>query len=166
MNGADLAHPAEGTPIKATPPTEVERSIGEAAATAANGTAVALPIEAPTPTGIEQRIGTAMADAVIMIGAGVIDWENDGLRPSTRQLAGERFAKVCMLQLEHLGDDFGSVARREGRHELWRRNDAAFRAHYGASFNVAAIDRAFDELLDHVLSVTSKVCADERAHAH
>jgi hypothetical protein len=121
------------------------------------------PIEATPPTEIEQRIGEAMADAALMIGAGVIDWERGGLRPSTRQLAGERFAKVCMLQLDHLGDDFGSVARREGRAELWRRNDAAFRAHYGQAFNATAIDRAFDELLDHVLSVTTQVCTVERA---
>jgi hypothetical protein len=89
-----------------------------------------------------------------------------GARPSTRQLAGERFAKVCMMQLEHFNEDFGSVARREGRAELWRRNDAAFRTHYGQAFNATAIDRAFDELLDHVLTITSKVVADERAMAH
>jgi hypothetical protein len=124
------------------------------------------PIEAPGPTGLERSIGEAMADAALMISAGVMDWENGGLRPLTRQLAGERFAKVCMLQLEHFDDDFGCVARREGRRELWRRNDAAFRMHYGASFNATAIDRAFDELLDHVLAVTTQVVAVERSLSH
>jgi hypothetical protein len=95
------------------------------------------PIEAPSPTEAERVIGTAVADAVVMIGAGVVDWENGGLRPATRQLAGERFAKVCMLQLEHPSDDFGSVARRGGRLELWKRNDAAFRKHYGVAFDEA-----------------------------
>jgi hypothetical protein len=70
-----------------------------------------------------------------------------------------------MLQLDHFGDDFGSVARREGRRELRRRNDAAFRAHYGQAFNATAIDRAFDELIDHVLSVTTQVCTVERTMA-
>jgi hypothetical protein len=71
-----------------------------------------------------------------------------------------------MLRLDHLGDDFAAIARSAGRCELWRRNDAAFRAHYGASFNEAAIGRAFDELIDHVLSVTTQVCTVERALAH
>jgi hypothetical protein len=124
------------------------------------------PIEAPAPTEVERAIGEAMADAVIAIGAGVIDCENGGLRPSTRQLAGERFGAVAMLQLEHDASSFAAIARSAGRSELWRRNDAAFRKHYGASFNEAAIARAFDELIDHVLSVTTKVCAVERAHAH
>jgi hypothetical protein len=107
-----------------------------------------------------------MCDAVLAIGAGVIDWENGGgLRPSTRRLAGERFARVCMMQLEYpSGDaDFAAIARSAGRGELWRRNDAGFREHYGEKFDATAIDRAFDELLDHVLTITSNACAVERA---
>jgi hypothetical protein len=44
--------------------------------------------------------------------------------------------------------------------------EAAFRADYGAALDPMAIDRALDEMLDHVLSITTKVVADERARAH
>jgi hypothetical protein len=71
-----------------------------------------------------------------------------------------------MLQLGHNGCDFAAIARTEGRRELWKRNDAAFREHYGASFDEAMIDRALDDLIGHVLSITSKVVADERARAN
>jgi hypothetical protein len=136
-----------------------------------NGAAVRLrlvestPIKSTATAEAERSIGEAMADAAIMIGAGVMDWENGGLRPSTRRL-GERFAKVCMLQLTHDANSFAAIARSAGRRELWKRNDAGFRVHYGAKFDEAAIGRAFDELLDHVLSITTKVVADERARAH
>jgi hypothetical protein len=137
---------------------------------AANGTAIVLPspIAVPdaVPGEVERSIGEAMADAVIMIGAEVMDWENGGLRPFDPALAGERFAKVCMMQLAHDGSNFAAIARSAGRRELWRRNDAGFRTHYGASFNEAAIDRAFDELLDHVLAITTQVVDNERARAH
>jgi hypothetical protein len=86
------------------------------------------------PTEVERSIGAAMADAAVMIHVGVEDWKaRDGLRDTTRRLAGERLARVCMLHLEHNGCDFGGVARREGRRELWKRNDAAFRTHYGTA---------------------------------
>jgi hypothetical protein len=31
----------------------------------------------------------------------------------------------------------------------WRRNDAAFREHYGANLDGAMIDRALDEMIDY-----------------
>jgi hypothetical protein len=52
------------------------------------------------------------------------------------------------------------------RLDLQRQDDAAFREHYGANLDGAMIDRALDEMIDHVLTITTKVVADERARAH
>jgi hypothetical protein len=142
-----------------------------------NGTAIALPpaLDPPAPAKaiapgeVEQRIGTAVADAVTAIGAGLMDWEAAGsLRDTTRRLAGEHLGRVAMLQLEHASGDnnFAAIARSAGRRELWSRCDAGFRAHYGASFDEAAIDHALDENISWVIEITTKVVRDERARAH
>jgi hypothetical protein len=143
-----------------------------------NGAAIALPPELDPPVGstkaivpgkVEQQIAVAIANAVTAIGAGLLDWEAAGsLRDTTRRLAGEHLGRVAMLQLEHPGSDadFTAIARSAGRRELWRRNGTGFRAHYGAAFDEAGIDRAIGENIGWVLSITTKVVRDERARAH
>ena len=139
-----------------------------------NGAAVALPLalDPPTipakaigPTEVEQRIGEAVADAAAAIGPGLADFEANGqLAPATKMLGGELLARVCELQLAHWGEfDFAIVARTEGKRTLHQRNDATFREHYGASLDVAKVDKALDEILDWVIGIANKVTAMERA---
>jgi hypothetical protein len=118
------------------------------------------------PTEVERQIGTAVADAVAVIGAGLESGQATGsLTPAIRSLAGEYLGRVAMLQLEHQGGDAGFIAlvRSEGKRVLWERCGAGFRAHYGASFDEAAIDRALDENIGWVLEIAGNACAVERA---
>jgi hypothetical protein len=112
------------------------------------------PVKAAVPGEVERSSGEAMADAAIMICAGVEDRKRTG-----RGLAS--VSRVCMLQLGHFGDDFGSVARAEGRRELYRRYGAALRDRFGAKLNAAALDASLSEILDWVLWITDRVVADE-----
>jgi hypothetical protein len=142
-----------------------------------NGSAVALPLELDPPSGsvppkanasvdLERAIGTATADAAVVIGQGILDFEVGGaLGPRTRAEGGECLARVCKLQLEHFGEiDFAVVARREGKRVLHQRHDATLQAHLRLS--AAATDAALDQIIGWVLNITDKVVADERALAH
>jgi hypothetical protein len=124
------------------------------------------PIEAPAPAEIERSIGEATADAVAVIGAGIESGQaTGGLTAAIRSLAGERLGRVAMLQLEHPdGDaDFVAIVRSEGKRVLWERCGAGFRAHYGAAFDKAAIDRALDTNISWVLEIAGNAVRIERA---
>jgi hypothetical protein len=163
MNGA-VASAVLTTDLPTALPTELPAA--KAAAATSNGTAIALPMAATPPAEAERSIGEAVADAILMLGAGVIDWENGGgLRPSTRRLAGERFAKICMMQLEHPGgdDDFAAIARSAGRYELWRRTDAGFRAHYGDRWCTRFKNSS---RLISCEAITPDICCLDRLNSH
>jgi hypothetical protein len=100
--------------------------------------------------------------------SGVGGFEAGGrLTPATRTLGGECIGRVCELQLAMLGEiDFGTVARQEGKRVLHQRHSAAFRQHYGADLDEAALDAALDEIVGWVISIAERVVADELERAH
>ena len=108
-------------------------------------------------------IGDAMADAVIALGAALIDFEAAGaMSPATKDAGGSRIARVVEMQLAASDEtDFVAAARAEGRHTLLRRHGAALRQRFGA-----ISETAIDGLVDEVLVIVSRVCAHERALAH
>jgi hypothetical protein len=127
-----------------------------------------LPLNLPSPTKsdpraeLEQRIGEVTADAVVVLGRAIGDFETGSeLGLTTRALGGERLAAVCRLQLEHFGDDFHAIARAQAKRTLRMRHGAALQAQLKLS--ESALDAAFDDLIGHVLTIADRVVADERA---
>jgi hypothetical protein len=114
---------------------------------------------------IEQELGTAMEHAVMELCAGVNDYQTTGtLSPAFRATGGQALARVCRLQLDHGGGDtaFGVLARRAALRNLRHRFDP------GLLERLSPMEADLGVLfwVDHVLAISSKVVADERARAH
>jgi len=108
----------------------------------------------------ETLLGGAVADAVAVMGAGVLDYEKIGrMSPAIRTLAGETIGRVAMLALDR-GDDFKFAvqARDEGRSALLSRHRALPPQHSDKPPEATIV-----VLVDEVLSIVAKVVAFERA---
>jgi hypothetical protein len=107
------------------------------------------PIEAAADLEVERSIGEAAASAAMAIGFGMVDYAASGeIRPPTRQSGAKALADTAMLALEHDGTlDFGAVARREGRAVLERRHGAMLREHLPAARIDAAFGELIDQVL-------------------
>jgi hypothetical protein len=92
------------------------------------------PPKAAAPGELERRLGTAVADAAVAISLGLADLVDHGrFADDIKQMGGATLAAVAMLHLEHFGDDFDRVARREGRKVLEQRHGSMLREHLGPS---------------------------------
>jgi hypothetical protein len=115
---------------------------------------------------VPTEVGIAVADAVAVIGAGIeaaaAGWQAPP--PQLKRQAGEHLGRVAMLQLEHQGSDadFAVLVRSEGKRVLWQRMSGALHEHFGARFDEAAIDHAFDESITWVLEVAGQAVRVER----
>jgi hypothetical protein len=122
------------------------------------------PAKAAAPqSGIKRVIGEAVASAAAAVAIGMAELGGAGqMPPNVKGMGGQTLAAVAELALDYCGEDFDHVAREEGRLALERRRGTLLRAQLGA----AKYETAFDELIGHVLLITSQVVADERALAH
>jgi hypothetical protein len=109
---------------------------------------------------IEHKIAEAAADAVAMIGQGILDFAGIGiLAPETRATAGGLFVKLFELQEATRGQlNFAVVARTQGK-SLLRQRHAAHPETKGRELDEIALD----ELFDGVLSILARVTADALA---
>jgi hypothetical protein len=120
------------------------------------------PIKTTVPSDVERAIGDLVADAAISVCAGFMDWTNGGqLHPSTRTRAGGVFVKLYELQEgTAIGEEeFHTIAKREGKRVLIARLLSA-----DATFDGAAADAEFDEILSWHLEVLAEVTAKEREY--
>jgi hypothetical protein len=134
-----------------------------------NGVAVALQsihaeataYESPSTKLIE--VGEAVADAAILVGAGLADFDAvGGLLPATRTRAGDVFMRLYELS-QNGGIDF-VAAQAEGKRVLLLRYGRALTQHYGLP--VTALDPIIDEIISWPLDILRKMIAVERAWAN
>jgi hypothetical protein len=109
------------------------------------------------------RLAEVTAAAAVAAGCGLVDYEVDGqLSDASRAAVGTHLTKVSMLRLEHFGEiDLASV-RAASKRILWEKHGDVLRS----QLDTTTIERGFNELIDLVLGITTKVVAAERALAH
>jgi hypothetical protein len=120
-----------------------------------------------TPTEIERSIGEATASAVEALIVALIDSEGGApMRPEIKALNGEKLAVVVELWLAHLGevDDWRGLALAAGRSAILERHGEALRQQIGAGVSDAAIAGCIDELCGWVVTVAGQVAAIEAAY--
>jgi len=131
----------------------------------ANGTAALqlLPTEpAPDPSAsIEHRVGVVVADAVGVIGAGLIEAREGKLDDATRAMGGEAVARVFELKQAAPSElDFAAVAHEHGLKVL-RARYIAFGYEHQDFPEVPTV-----KIIDGLLAIVDRVSAQMRAMAH
>jgi hypothetical protein len=122
------------------------------------------PARAAAPVEVERQIGEAAASAAMAISMGLADLVDNGqLGTGTKQMGGKTLTNVCILALEHFGEfDFDLVARRAGNAELNRRHRAMLLEHMSAAKVDAAFDDLLGHVLVLASQVVAEERA--RAH--
>jgi hypothetical protein len=127
----------------------------------ANGHAVALPLaEEPEQEESETAVGVAVADAAIAFASAMLDFAAEGaMTAATRSRGGTALARLALIRLDTLDDtDFDTTARTYGRQILLQRHGADLRQQFGK-----IPETVITELISHVLNISAKAVADERA---
>jgi hypothetical protein len=109
------------------------------------------------PAATEISIAVAASAEAICRAVGEFDAAG-AMSPAIRELSGAALAQVCEIRLAGFDDIDCTAAGAEAKRILRQRHGAAWRAQHGTELPEAALDT----LVGWVLTITGKVCADER----
>jgi hypothetical protein len=113
-----------------------------------SGPAITQPADKPAPNEIERSIGEATASAACAFARALLERQTSWLSPETRLASGTRVAALYTLQQSTLGQiDFAFVARQQGKRVLRQYFDAGFFQHYSVEQSDAVLDVYIDEVL-------------------
>ena len=120
-----------------------------------------VPAPAPASESIEHRVGAAVADAVGVIGAGLVEFWEGRLDDATRAMGGEVVARVFELKQAVPSElDFAAIAHEHGLKVL-RARYIAFGYEHQTFPEIPTV-----KIIDGLLKIVDRVSAQMRAMAH